>query len=85
MAQLSAVMHLYNISFFILLLSIPFYTFFKSGTDESMEWSPISVCSSLSCFLNRASTGRTNSLEILHLMFVFVCFVLYKFVSGLIL
>ena len=54
MARIFAVMYLYNIlkkfiasvhSFFVL------FFFFKSGIDESTEWSTIPACPSLVCFL----------------------------------
>ena len=85
MALVFVVMHLYDILYFLLLLSISFYIFLKSGIDKSIEGSMILVCPSLMCFFNRGNTEGTNSLKILCLMFVHVCFVLYKFVSGLIL
>ena len=53
MALVFAVMHLYNISNFVLLLSIPFlkfYTLKKSGIDKSTEWSTIPARPSLMCF-----------------------------------
>ena len=81
-----AVMHLYNISEFLLLLSIPFLYFKnkqKNGIDKSTEWSPIPACPSLVCLFNRGVTEGTNCSN-----FVFdVCvyFVLCGFVSGLIL
>ena len=72
------------ISFFCLfmLLSIPFLYFLKSGIDKSTERSTIPACPSLMCFFNRGE--GTNSSK----QFVFnvcVCFVLCKFVSGLVL
>ena len=77
MALVFAVMHLYNIlEFFLLLLSIPFFTLFKkkSGIDKSTEWSTIPACPSLMCFFNRGDTKGTNSLKILCPMFVYVLF-----------
>ena len=73
MTLVFAVMHLYNIlEFFLLLLSIPFlYFFLKSGIDKSTEWSTIPACPSLMCFLNRGDTEGTNSSKILYLMFVY--------------
>ena len=62
-----------------------FYAIFKSGIDKSTEWPMIPACPSLMCFFNRGNTGGTNSLKILCLMFVYVCFVFCAFVSGLIL
>ena len=55
MALVFAVMHLYNISNFVLLLSIPFFEFYtlkKSGIDKSTEWSTIPARPSLMCFKN---------------------------------
>ena len=43
----------------------------------------IPVCPSLMCFFNRGNAEGTNSLKILCLMFVY--FLFYRFVSGLIL
>ena len=82
MTLVFAVMHLYNIlEFFLLLLSIPFfYTFLKSGIDKSTEWSTIPACPSLMCFFNRGDTERENFVSD-----ICVCFVLCQFVSGLIL
>ena len=75
---------------FLLLLSIPFFILFfffflKSGIDKSTEWPTIPACPSLMCVFNRGDTERTNSSEEKKLFDVCVCFVLYKFVSGLIL
>ena len=50
MALVFAVMHVYTILIFLLLLSIPFLYFFKSGIDKSTEWSMIPACPSLMCF-----------------------------------
>ena len=74
MTLVFAVMHLYNIlEFFLLLLSIPFfYTFLKSGIDKSTEWSTIPACPSLMCFFNRGDTEGTNSSKILCPMCVYV-------------
>ena len=76
MALVFAVMHLYNILIFLLLLSIPFFLilFFKSGIDKSTEWSTIPACPSLMCFFNRGDTEGTNSSKILCPMFVYVLF-----------
>ena len=56
----------------------------KSGIDNSTEWSKIPVCPSLMCFFNRGDTEGTNSLKKIF-SHVCVCFVLWKFVSCLIL
>ena len=80
MTLVFAIMHLYNIlEFFLLLLSIPLnffflYTFLKSGIDKSTEWSTIPACPSLMCFFNRGDTEGTNSSKILCPMFVHVLF-----------
>ena len=76
MTLVFAVMHLYHIlEFFLLLLFIPFfYTFLKSGIDKSTEWSTIPACPSLMCFFNRGDTEGTNSSNILCPMFVYVLF-----------
>ena len=79
MTLVFAVMHLYNIlEFFVLLLSIPFFFFlyFKknSGIDKSTDWSTIPACPSLMCFFNRGDTEGTNSSKILCPMFVYVLF-----------
>ena len=75
MTLVIAIMHLYNISIFLLLLSIPFFILFKkSGIDKSTEWSTIPACPSLMCFFNRVDTEGTNSLKILCPMFVYVLF-----------
>ena len=75
MTLVFAVMHLYNFFLkFLLLLSIPFLYFFKSGIDKSTEWSTIPACPSLMCFFNRGDTEGTDSLQILCLMFVYVLF-----------
>ena len=76
MTLVFAVMHLYNIlEFFLLLLSIAFfYTFLKSGIDKSTEWSTIPACPSRMCFFNRGNTEGTNSWKILCLMFAYVLF-----------
>ena len=75
MTLVFAVMHLYNIlEFFLLLLSIPFLYFLKSGIDKSPEWSTIPACPSLMCFFNRGDTEGTNSSKILCPMFVYVLF-----------
>ena len=59
---------------FLLLLSIPFLYFLKSGIDKSTEWSTIPACPSLMCFFNRSDTEGTNSSKILCQMFVYVSF-----------
>ena len=75
MTLVFAVMHLYDILEFFLLLSIPFLYFFqKSGIDKSTEWSTIPACPSLMCFFNRSDTERTNFSKILCPMFVYVLF-----------
>ena len=61
-----------------------FYTFYKSGIDESTEWSTIPVCPSLMCFFDRGNTKGTNSPKNLCLMF-HVFFMLRGFLLGLIL
>ena len=84
MTLVFAVMHLYNIFNFLLLLSIPFlYFYFKSGIDKSIEWSIIPACPSLKwffffffffvcVFFDRGETERTNFSKILCSMFVYV-------------
>ena len=88
MTLVFAVMHLYNIlEFFLLLLFIPFflfYTFLKSGIDKSTEWFTIPACLSLMCFFNRDDTEGTNSSKILCLMFVYILFYV-NLCTGLIL
>ena len=74
MALVFAVMHLYNILIFLLLLSIPFYTLLKSGIDKSAEWSTIQACSNLMCFFNGGDTEGTNSSKNLCSMVVYVLF-----------
>ena len=76
MTLVFAVMHLYNISEFLLLLSVPFLKilFKKSGIDKSTEWSTIPACPSLMCFFNRGDTEGTDSSKILCSMFVYVLF-----------
>ena len=70
--------------FFLLLLSIPFFIpFLNLVLIILTEWSTIPACPSLMCFFNMGDTEGTNSSKILCSMFV--CFVLCKFVSGLIL
>ena len=63
--------------------SFLYIPFLKSGIDKSTEWSTIPACPSLTCFFNRGNTEGTKSSKKFGLMSV--CFVLYKFVSGLIL
>ena len=64
------------VSFFLLLLSIPFFIFKKkSGIDKSTEWSTIPAYPSLMCFFfNRGDTEGTKSSKILCSMFVYVLF-----------
>ena len=70
-----AVMHLNNIfEFFTASVHSHFYTFLKSGIDNSTEWSTIPACPSLMCFFNRGDTEGTNSSKNLCLMFVYVLF-----------
>ena len=83
MTLVFAVMHLYYWFLFCCFCPFLFYTVLKSGIDKSMEWSTIPACPSLMCFFDRGDTEGTNSSKILCSMFV--CFVLCKFVSGLIL
>ena len=75
MALVFAVMHLYNL-FLIFIASVHsfFILFLKSGIDKSIEWSSISACPSLMCFLSRGDTEGTNSSNILCSMFVYVLF-----------
>ena len=75
MALVFAVMCLYNILIFYCFCPFLCYTFLKSGIDKSMEGSTIPICPSLLCFFHRGNNKRTNSLTILCLMFVYVCFV----------
>ena len=85
MTLVFAVMHLYNIlEFFIASVHSFFYTLKKkkkSNIDKSTEWSTIPACPSFMCFFNRGDAEGTRSSNILCLMFVYVCFVLYKFLS----
>ena len=76
MTLVFAIIHLYDIFYFLLLLSIPFlyFFFFKSGIDKSTEWSTIPACPSLTCFFNRGGTEGNNSSKILCPMFVYVWF-----------
>ena len=74
MALVSAVMHLYNIFILLFLLSIPFLYLKQSGIDKSTEWSTRPACPSVMCFHNVGNVGATNSLKILYLMFMYVCF-----------
>ena len=85
MALVFAVMHLYDIYFLLLLLFISFFIPKKSSFDKSTELSTIPGCPNRMCLLNRGNTEWSNCSKILCLMFVHVCFVSYKFVSGLIL
>ena len=62
----------------------------KFGLDKSTDGSTITASPSLCafflvCFFDRGNTERTNSSKLSCFMFVYVCFVLHKFVSGLIL
>ena len=84
MALIFAVMHLYDILNFLLLLSIPFYISQKSGIDKLTEWSTIPACASLMCFFNSGGTKGTNSSKILCSMFVYVLFYV-NLCTGLIL
>ena len=75
MALVFAVVHLCNIfSVFTASLHSFFYTFLKSGIDESTEWSTIPACPRLMCFFNRGDTEGNNSSKILCPMFVYVLF-----------
>ena len=68
MTLVFAVMHLYNILFFfLLLLSIPFLYFFKNLVL-------IPACPSLMRFFNMGDTEGTNSSKILCSTFVYVLF-----------
>ena len=77
-----AVMHLYNIFYFLLLLSIPFLYFLKSGIYKLTEWSTVPARPSLMCFFNKGGTKGANSSKILCSMFVYVLF--YVNLSGLV-
>ena len=59
-----------------------FYTF---GTDKSTKGSTNPACPSLMCLFHRGNTEAIKFWKSLCLMFVYVYFVLYEFVSGLIL
>ena len=83
MVLVFAVKHLYNILKVFIACPVLFSTFLKSGIDKLTEWSLIPACPSLMCFFNRGNAEGTNSLKILCLMFVY--FLFYRFVSGLIL
>ena len=79
MTLVFAVMHLYNIlEFFFVFVFASVHSFiilfFKSGIDESMEWSTIPACPSLMCFFNRGDTEGTNYSKSLCPMFVYVLF-----------
>ena len=75
MTLVFAVMHLYNsLEFFIAFVHSFFYTFLKSGIDNSTEWSTIPACPSLMYFFNRGDTEGTDSSKILCPMFVYVLF-----------
>ena len=71
-----AVMHLYNINFFLLLLSIPFFNIlFKNLVLINRRIGPryqrvLALCA----FFNRGDTEGTNSSKILCSMFVYVLF-----------
>ena len=56
--------------------------FFKSGINESTDWSTNPACPGLMCIFYRGDTEGTNSSKMLCSMFVYV---LCRFVSGLIL
>ena len=84
MALLFAVMNLYNILNFVIVSAHSILYFEKSGINKSTEGSTIPACPSLLCFLNKGNTLGTNPSKILCLVFVYVCFVVYRFVSGLI-
>ena len=84
MTLVFAIMHLYNIfKFFTASVHSFFILFLKSGIDKSTEWSTIPECPSLMCFL----TGVIPKGLFLRNFCIYVCacFVLRKFVSGLIL
>ena len=77
MTLVFAVMHLYNILEFLLLLlllSFPFLYFLKSGIDKSTDWSTIPACPSLMCFFNRGDTEGTYSSKIVCPFFLYVLF-----------
>ena len=59
-ALIFAIMHLYNILlFFLLLLSISFSYFLKKAhIDKSVEWSMIPVCPNLMCFFEQGQYRR---------------------------
>ena len=75
MTLVFAVMHLFNISEFLIApVNSFFILFLKSGIDKSTEWSTIPACPSLMCLFNRGDTDGTNSSKILCPMFVYVLF-----------
>ena len=77
MTLVFAVMHLYNIIFFIASVHSFFKnTFLESGIDKSREWYTIPACPpSLMCFFfNRGDTKGSNSSKILCSMFIYVLF-----------
>ena len=83
MTLVFAVMQLYKKKkFFIASVDSFFYTFLKSGIDKSTEWSTIPACLSLMCFFNKYRRDKFFENFVFD---VFVCFVLCKFVSVLIL
>ena len=83
MALVFAVMHFYTFFKFLLLLSIPFILFFKSGINKSMEWSVRYQRVLASCaFLTRAIPKGLILRKKNGLMFLYV---FCTFVSGLIL
>ena len=84
MTLVFAVMHLYNIFYFLLLLSIPFLYFLKSGIYKLTEWSTVPARPSLMCFFNKGGTKGANSSKILCSMFVDVLFYV-NLCTGLIL
>ena len=80
---------LYTYIIFIFCCCFCSFPFFfipkKSSFDKSTELSTIPGCPNRMCLLNRGDTEGSNCSKILCLMFVHVCFVSYKSVSGLIL
>ena len=74
MALVFAVMYYISKKKFYCFCPFLFYTFLKSGIDESTEWPTMSACPSLMCFFNRGDMEGTNSSKILCSMFVYVLF-----------
>ena len=75
MTLVFAVLHLYNILEFLLLLSIPFLYFFKNLVLINRRNGPryqrvLALCA----FFNRGNAKGTNSSKVLCLMFVYVLF-----------